>query len=126
MSENRKTDKLIAEMMGWTSIIVDPSSQELIGQRSVSIQKVEIVPRFSTDISAAWEVMEKIKFLQPDPKDYGLKPGHLQLFTVQFNGFGWCVGWAPIGLDGNQTVEAEAETLPLAICLAALKAKEKS
>lgn len=76
---------------------------------------------YSTDIAAAWEVVEKIKFAQPNWQSLGLTPDHLQRFTIEYTGFGWRAGWAPINLDGNMTIEAEAETAPLAICLAALQ-----
>jgi hypothetical protein len=76
---------------------------------------------YSGDMSAAMEVVEKLKFMQPNWQEYGLKPDHLQKFTIEYTGLGWRVGWAPIKLDGNMTIEAEAEEAPHAICLAALK-----
>jgi len=77
---------------------------------------------YSTDISAAWEVVEKIKFMQPNWDAFGLKPDHMQMFTIEYTGMSWRAGWATINLDGNMTIEAESENAPHAICLAALKA----
>lgn len=81
-----------------------------------------VVPQYSRHIASAWLVVEKVKDWRPNPGEYGLEPDHPQCFTVEHTGEKWCAGWAPINLDGNMTVEAEADTAPLAICLAALKA----
>ena len=80
------------------------------------------VPYYSTQIEAAWTVVEKVKSIQPHPNFFGLARDHLQRFTIQHEEARWKAGWAPINLDGVMTVEAEAESAPHAICLAALKA----
>jgi hypothetical protein len=75
---------------------------------------------YSTSIEAAWEVVEQIKSLQPDPdKD---TRGQRQEFRINFDQGKWTCGWYPYSWDGVPTVEAEADTAPLAISLAALKA----
>lgn len=62
-------------------------------------------PPYSTEISAAWEVVEKFPAMQ--------------LFKYA-NGLGWDCYWH--AESGPLNVHAQAETAPLAICLAALKA----
>lgn len=70
----------------------------------------EIVPDCSTDIAAAMEVLEKIKS-QMLRIDITLNVGpHLKPYVVLV-----------IGQDGKYW-QGEAESLPLAICRAALKA----
>lgn len=93
----RELDALVAEkVMGW-------SSEEL--DEDVGI----CVPRYSTDISAAWEVVEKLgeKFEQ---------------FDLQF---GWNTGRFVCGFGSFGTSRFEStptEFAPHAICLAALRA----
>jgi len=60
----------------------------------------------STDIAAAWEVVEK------------LDDGNL-IFSLLRYGAGWRVGFMD---DGNMRGSASGDTAPLAICRAALKA----
>ncbi len=67
---------------------------------------INSVPRYSTDIAAAWEVVEKLG-------------QHFQLFSPTDNRPSWEARFR----DGRfKLVTAEAATGPHAICLAALKA----
>jgi len=93
------------------------------------------LPKFSSDISAAWEVAEKINQMITD--------GHLTLendfnyLTLEFLGYnsGYAVSFDCI-VDDNEwyeqgTIEkykyaARAETAPLAICRAALLAVQSA
>ncbi|MGZ3770069.1 MAG: BC1872 family protein [Bdellovibrio sp.] len=72
------------------------------------------LPNYSTDISAAWEVVEKMKSF----KQWGA-------FRIKFDEFRkkWSVGWEWRD-HGSSSVdhEANSESAPYAICLAALKA----
>jgi len=122
MQAGRELDALVAEkVMGWKWLERDEFNE--YRHLTPNGQKIQVaVPRYSTDIAAAWQIVEKIKFMQPGWEIYGLKPDHLQKFTIEYNGFGWRAGWAPVKLDGNMTIEAEAEAAPHAICLAALRA----
>ena len=72
----------------------------------------ECVPCYSTDIAAAWQVVEK--FTEGD----GL--GYFFIERVQNKSQGWDEGWVASADDFDTQVEAD--TAPLAICLAALKA----
>jgi hypothetical protein len=67
------------------------------------------IPKYSTDISAAWEVAEK---LAEDWADFAI--GTTSYTTPQ-----WSASW---GFDGYGWDSEEAETAPLAICRAALSA----
>lgn len=72
------------------------------------------VPAYSTDIAAAWEVVEKVKRHEWD-----------DLFMRWDEGDkAWWVGRVGCGDNGGDEFnhEVDAPTLPLAICLAALKA----
>ena len=71
---------------------------------------------YSTDLEAAWEVVEKIKHLKPDNEPE-------ESFEMGWTKNGWWVGWS-IPTDEGDTcyTSALAPTAPEAICLAALKA----
>jgi hypothetical protein len=72
------------------------------------------IPHYSADISAAWEVVEKLRDTSDDEPDY---------WTITDLGNAWRVtsNWAHH--DGDiENFSIEAETAPLAICRAALLA----
>lgn len=62
----------------------------------------DAIPEFSRDISSAWEVVEK------------MASGGFGAFSLFERREGWRAGWVAGGAD--------ADTVPRAICLAALKA----
>lgn len=64
------------------------------------------LPHYSTDIAAAWEVVEKVGDIK------------LEGYRCVDGCFRWCV--TTFDLDD---IEIRADTAPMAICLAALKAK---
>lgn len=111
MKAGRELDALVAEkVMGWVWIkeINSPRAPELLPPNGHSpVMADDPIPRFSTDIAAAWSVIEKLS----GPDEYA---------TYQITNAGAagdvfvCVGKG----------EAFAETLPLAICLAAIHAVE--
>lgn len=120
MKAGRELDALIAEkVMGW-SIFIQPMNHifphlvEDEGRLLLFRYKISSAVQWSpsTDIAAAWEVVEKIK-----------REG----FKVQFDGdFGWVVYWTHEDYLGGSEKYLEpfgkAGTAPHAICLAALKA----
>jgi hypothetical protein len=127
MEAGRVLDTLIAEKVFGLVMLDRFTGAATPITSGVALQYLDAmnrVPHYSTEINDAWDVAAKIKFWQPNPEAFGLEKGHLQKFTVEYTGFGWRAGWAPINLDGNMTVEAEAETPQHAICLAALAALE--
>ena len=64
------------------------------------------LPQYSTDISAAWQVVEKIKHT---------------LFIIRQDD-AWFIGSSDKLYHDNMNIISEAPTAPLAICRAALKA----
>lgn len=94
----RTIDALVAEkVIGWT---VKPG--QIGTSHSVKghfISPVD-VPRYSTEIAAAWEVVERFLPMQLE-------------FTIG--------KWECWSYAGEKLCSAEAGTAPLAICLAALK-----
>jgi hypothetical protein len=115
MTDLRKIDALVAEhVMGKTirDGLVD-KSEELNSKGCWREPDL-----YSSDISAAWEVVEAWK---GDGAEYSLPE-----FSLRRDGRGsWEVLMfdAGPGRDLARTVPVRAETAPLAICLAALKAK---
>lgn len=106
----RKIDALVAEhVMGWHR-----ACGAWIGPNGLSTSygfeedAKDFCP--STDIAAAWEVVEQIREILSDPT----------IFISSVFG-GWCVELRRWG-SARADVETR-ETAPLAICLAALKAK---
>ena len=129
MEAGRELDALVAELMGWTGVrgafneafwpVGTPPENQGVGVvGGLDIQV--LVPDYSTDIAAAWEVVEKVcnwdvgdnmlvlKGQGPDPSNPD-DPGNW--WEAEINGI-------EIG-----KVKAEADTAPEAICLAALKVK---
>lgn len=80
----------------------------------------EQTPRYSTDIAAAWQVVEK----------WRAKGEGFQLDSLGFTGVegetdaAWRCSFMDATDGGMEHYSAEAETAPLAICLAALAAVE--
>jgi hypothetical protein len=107
MRAGRELDALVAEkVMGWKWIGPD----EFNDNRHLTLggQKVQArIPDYSTDIAAAWDVVEKMR------PTFNLV---LECVSLEYN----CHVARPGHLD--EKVNVRADTAPLAICLAALKA----
>ena len=74
------------------------------------------IPPYSTNIAAAWEVVERLR-----------NRFHARITTPFTAGEQFFCGFTPLGItgwNGRPDFSAGAETAPLAICLAALKAME--
>lgn len=80
----------------------DPDIEENCGQFYDQRIKNKL-PRYSTNIADAWQVVEKMKSRLP---------------TIDFDGLEWNVS-----MFGDGGPEASHESAPMAICLAALKSK---
>lgn len=106
----RQLDALIAEhVMGWTKISLEKtiSGEEKIYGKPPDQQGMDLViPEYSTDIAAAWEVVEKLRSMGKDIELRGHAPYEPDNWQVVVNDEFYTEGPAP-----------------LAICLAALKAK---
>jgi len=104
-------DALVAEkVMGWQMVCDD------CGDGVDSTGTPNECPKFSSDIAAAWEVVEK------------LKPTHRQVVIDRHRGEDlqeeqW--GVAFVTNTGVSIFRERAPTAPLAICKAALKAVSK-
>lgn len=112
MNPGRELDILVAEKVMGLPYWIDkrlPLTTELIARESARL----MVPDFSTDIAAAWLVVEKLQTLE----QWGT-------FRIQreYNRK-WNVGWkwSDMGASGCECESIE-ESAPHAICLAALKA----
>ena len=111
MKAGRELDALVAEKVmgmrpGTEDCWVDPASS-YGGQLPLA--------HYSTDIAAAWAVVENIKSLHPDDREE---------LTFAMNYYPedkiWRFGWESYGEFGQ--FSGDAETAPHAICLAALAA----
>lgn len=107
--------RIAATVMGWQDVAVD---ERALGKRSQGIppgSHKQYVPYYSKDISAAWEVVEKMKE----------RFGDVQVLA---NNFTRHPGWWECSIEHAIRDEVlacvEAETAPHAICLAALNAVE--
>ena len=109
MKPGRELDALVAEKIFGAKLIRSAfhENNEVIScdfpDRRLG-QGFDQLPKFSTDIAAAWEVMEKFESVNRVERRY--YPTH------------W---WCELGAD-IYSFEAIGDTAPHAICLAALKA----
>ncbi len=107
MQAGREMDVLIAEkVMGWKRFDhVIQSGWFPPGLEPMANIYGHEIPRYSTDIAAAWEVVEKTRLL--DTYTLGEHDGKWAVLSLTYSDL------EPFAL---------ADTAPLAICLAALKA----
>jgi len=92
--------------MGWTNLHLEGARFGTTPEGKAH----RIVPQYSTDMSAAWEVVEKLRQSGYQGKLDWAKP------ELGYE----CAFWlSPIPLDEIQS--PKVQTAPLAICLAALK-----
>ena len=118
MNPGRELDALVAEkVMGWTDVQVvnDPPFNTTMGRTVIHGELYRFnVPNYSTNIEAAWEVVEKVtQFLRYNRKEY---------FPIihQYDGQ-WHCGWSWSYMDCAE-YESKSDSAPHVICLAALKA----
>lgn len=111
MEAGRELDALVAEkVMGFT--VTDwPTGKELPlagAMAFLSESQKDRIPHYSTNIAAAWQVVEK-----------------LDLSVIRLNNGRWSAGeaYAFENSYAEFRTTTHADTAPLAICLAALKAK---
>lgn len=114
MSAGRETDVLIAEkVMGWTRAHVGSFGTQFWNTPNESIKAEPAIPDYSTEIHAAWDVIEVLErdweveistghnFRDYPGQSYGCRIANKRVLSVMF-----CL----------------AESAPLAICRAALLA----
>jgi hypothetical protein len=115
MVASRELDAIVAEkVMGW-SYTRFMNNVHRVSARHPVWQEFIVVPRYSTDLAAAWQVVEK------------LATGYRNVLienTAEL--LGKRRYWVDIKEHGDlgmiDIAKANADTAPLAICLAALKA----
>lgn len=114
MNAGRELDALIAEkVMGFETVNFKSSDpHEIIVTKDAEGNMRMAVPFYSTDIAAAWEVVEKLR----------------DTWAIELHGRDGA--WSCLVEEGDEVTAhfiaiAEADTAPLAICLAALKVVEK-
>jgi hypothetical protein len=118
MKAGRELDALIAvHIMGYEKTYHDCGlmGTRLIEQAGKTYAIPEMIPEYSTNIADAWLVVEKMIELgwQYEVQGWGKQHGHHSTFIT----------WVPHNGGMKQIIHhEEAETAPLAICLAALKA----
>lgn len=130
MSPGRELDALIAEKVMGLNVIEEwvfetrsaacPDGN--YGCLVMHYEQVPIKPKsYSTAISAAWEVVEKLS--SGDLSGYGNRPIELCLKNYTKHPV-WCEFWLTDDNAGDDESVwiAQGETAPHAICLAALKA----
>lgn len=114
----RKIDALVAEhVMGWEGVkylALDNGHKIIQGFHP----DLEIVPHYSSDIAAAWSVVEKMAGddLMPDEQRFSCTVGHGS------SGVTWATFERRVYAGEPDEFHHEGP-VPLAICLAALKAK---
>jgi hypothetical protein len=100
MKAGRELDALVAEKVMGLPPVYGPTGIKWDGP----------IPAYSTDIAAAWEVVERIKGSQPE-----------STFSIEWIGTQWRVDFVYQNYDWYNEGD-QADTAPHAICLAALKA----
>ena len=114
MEAGREMDALVAErVMGWRHPDTSGhNADQMLPPDWVAWNDIRSVPPFSTDIAAAWQVLEK--FLP-----------HVRVECHKDSDYTDGTGWhADIWADSGHGCSEGASTAPVAICRAALKAVE--
>jgi hypothetical protein len=107
LEAGKELDALVAEkVMGLNLVYVANSKDTLLDEEPYSAERT---PEYSTDISAAMQVVEKIKGT----------PGEYEPFTMIDRGY-WEVGYFSGGYEDYNGWSVRGDTLPLAICRSAL------
>lgn len=116
MKPGRELDELVAEKVMFTPTNILKEWAISRKHHSVLITRFDRLPHYSTDISAAEEVIDKVK--QPRRRII------METLWGKYDGYpdGYKEGFqVNIMVDDGSWARGEAETLPHAICLAALK-----
>lgn len=131
MKPGRELDALVAEkVMGWTKLLTPEGEQIFDYWRSPEPYMrnctSDDIPQYSTDIAAAWQVIDKLTAGDETDEDpIQLTRGHR--LRRLYSSADWHSGrnsgwWALFVTDGTPGYGAYGDTAPHAICLAALAA----
>lgn len=116
--DNRELDLIVAEKVMGIKLVDWPTGREFsISSATAALVLSETnkarIPKYSTDIADAWEVVEKIKNMPPkEAEEMGAE------LAIDACGDSWWVGWR---WHEWTDCGARADTAPHAICLAALR-----
>jgi len=132
MPAGRELDALVAEkVMGWTQVHRVDSTGDLCGVPSRGAPPSYLLPRYSTDIAAAWKVIEKLRQLQFTVRLVAPNEqyGNSQQFSTVNSESRWTsfqadsLHFREVPYEKRKEVlfETRASSAPLAICRAALK-----
>lgn len=107
MKPGRELDALVAEkVMGWRWFTDEFNPRPVLVPPGMPRQSA--LPSFSTDIAAAWEVVERLRGMEPE-------------LSWNDEARCWIVGFWK-GPSAPSTIHGSSDSAPNAICLAALKA----
>ena len=144
LEAGRELDALVAEhIFGWKRIaegsvsinvpsgetvllndlFVSPDDYERVMVRGLALVAPMNLPDFSTDISAAWEVVEHVRRMHPARVWFELYAPRGDLpWTAVF--FTRCLEWedSMYEMGSDRIIPSSGKEAPLAICRAALKA----
>jgi Phage ABA sandwich domain len=113
LKAGRELDALVAEkVMGWTQVRnskPEGFSSLWRGRPPGNLATLRTIPDYSTDISDAWKVVEKVDNRNGVAREMGVLTASISRYDN-----GYTVRFFNSGVT--------ADTAPLAICLAALKA----
>lgn len=120
MKSGRELDALVAEkVMGWKPNYpggwLHPPRDTSDRKRYLDNDGCTVIPSYSTDIAAALEVLNKLREM-PTSSAKDMSAG---ISVEAVDSGGWWVGWRWHEWTDDG---ARGETIPEAICLAALKA----
>jgi hypothetical protein len=109
MKAGRELDLLVAKhVMGYFKIkSLIPDEPNKVFYPELQMKDGELVPHYSTDIKDAWEIVEKLR------KDWTMEIRQVRNGTLDVTFYNYDAKHKSRNID----------TAPLAICLAALKAK---
>ena len=122
----RKIDALVAEHIFeepvyWPDGKNSHPWQNTYNKRRTDTTGIEVVPPYSSDISAAWEVLEKLRFIQPEGTNNG--SGSWVLSPLMEGGYDMYYKHTSMADYESTFCDTYADSAPLAICLAALRTK---
>ena len=116
----RELDTVVAEkVMGMADVLSKAKDQK---EYELIRRKISNCPEYSTDIAAAWDVIEKINSLNKSTRDFVLH--REQCGNYPDLKWKWMAWFRKDRMDENVDFNEWAETAPWAICLAALRVVE--
>lgn len=117
MDDLRKLDAEVAEkVMGWTKIVYDPKVPDMPMGMDPERNSPRVIPGFSSEVDNAWAVVE------------AMRGKGCTTIEIELRGDKWTAMIGPPaeskGGSGTPVGFAVADTMPLAVCRAALSALE--